>query len=59
MLNSDKDLLCQKTHTQLKRWHVYFLVRVEKGAQRQFGVQLVHLVEKRFYLVFGLVLMQE
>ena len=54
MLNSDKDLLCQKTHTQLKRRHVYFLVRVEKGAQRQFGVQFVHLIEKRFDLVVRL-----
>ena len=56
MLNSDKSLLSQEAHSHLKRGHIHFLVWVEEGTQRQFGVQLINLVEESLYLVFGFVL---
>ena len=59
MLNSDKGLFGQEAHSHLKRRHIHFLVWVEEGTQRQFGVQLIHLVEESLYLVFGFVLVQQ
>ncbi len=59
MLNSDKGLFGQEAHSHLKRRHIHFLVWVEEGTQRQFGVQLIHLVKESLYLVFGFVFVQQ